>query len=141
MPARILAVSCALALAPLVANAFDSKDLQGLWAESTQNHYACTATNRYQRLELAPDAKTLSITFESRARGGKTSAKKKRIALAVLRIEEHALTVRFVGHDDPADPLFGDWQMSFLGTGVYRWHLVSRHETLQPAPIVVRCEP
>ena len=139
MQARFIAVFCTLVLSPLLAHAFDSKELQGAWAESTQNRYACTSTNRYQRLELAPDGKTLTITFERRARAGKANAQE-RFNLAVVRAEDHALTVRFVGHDDPADPLFGDWQLSVLGPGVYRWHLVSKHETLQPAPIVVRCE-
>ncbi len=140
MPSRSIAVACALAAAPLLANAFDTRELQGLWAESAQNRYACTATNRYQRLELAADRRTLTITVEHRARAGKANARE-HLALAVIRDEDHALTVRFVGHDDPGDPLFGDWQMSFLGPGVYRWHLVSKHESLQPAPIVVRCEP
>jgi hypothetical protein len=139
MQVRFIAVSCTLALLPVLANAFDRTELQGLWAESTLNRYACTATNRYQRLELAADGKTLTIAFEHRARAGKASARE-RLSLAVMQAEDHALTVRFVGHDDPNDPLFGDWQMSFLGPGIYRWHLVSKHETLQPAPIVVRCE-
>jgi hypothetical protein len=139
MQVRFIAISCTLAVSPLLGNAFDSAELKGHWAESTQNRYACTSSNRYQHFELAPDGKTLTITFEHRARAGKANALE-RLTLAVTRVEDHALTVRFVGHDDPSDPLVGDWQMSFLGPGIYRWHLVSKHETLQPAPIVVRCE-
>ena len=135
---RLIAAVCTLALSPLLANAFDGAELRGLWAESTQNRYACTSTNRYQHFELSLDGKTLTISFEPRARTGKARPGE-RLTLAVTRTEDHALTVRFVGHDTPSDPLFGDWRMSFLGPGVYRWHLVSAHETLQPAPIVVRC--
>ena len=138
MQVRFIATACALALSPLLANAFDSTELRGLWAESTQNRYACTSANRYQHFELALDGKTLTITFEPHARAGKAKAGE-RLTLTVVRAEDHALTVRFVGHDAAGDPLAGDWKMSFLGPGVYRWHLVSAHETLQPAPIVVRC--
>jgi hypothetical protein len=138
MQVRFIASACSLALFPLLANAFDSTQLSGLWAESTQNRYACTSTTRYQHFELALDGKTLAITFEPHAHAGKAKAEE-RLTLTVIRAEEHALTVRFDGHDAPGDSLAGDWQMSFLGPGVYRWHLVSAHETLQPAPIAVRC--
>ena len=138
MRVRFIAAACILALCPVAATAFDSAELRGLWAESTQNRYACTSTNRYQHFELAADGKTLTISFEPRARTGKPKPAE-RLSLSVIRAEDHALTVRFVGHDTPSDPLFGDWRMSFLGPGVYRWHLVSAHETLQPAPIVIRC--
>jgi hypothetical protein len=138
MQVRFIAAACTLALHPLLAGAFDSAELRGLWAESTQNRYACTSASRYQHFELSLDGKTLTIGFEPRTRTSKAKAGE-RLTLAVIRTEEHSLTVRFVGHDTPGDPLFGDWRMSFLGPGVYRWHLVSAHETLQPAPIIVRC--
>jgi hypothetical protein len=52
MQVRFIAAACTLALPPLLANAFDGAELRGLWAESTQNRYACTPTSRYQHLEL-----------------------------------------------------------------------------------------
>jgi hypothetical protein len=140
MRTRLPAFFLALAAAPLSADALDAKELQGLWAESTLNRYACTSTNRYQRFELAPDGKTLTLLIEHRSRTAKSKGPE-RLALDVVRNEDHALVVRFPGHEGPQDPLAGDWAISMLGPGAYRWHLVSAHETLQPAPIGVRCEP
>src|SRR6185369_12551257 len=125
--ARSMAIIACAALAPC-AQAFDKAELQGLWAESMANRYACTSTNRHQRFELAPDGKSLTIRVEHSSRAG-TPKEPETIRLSVLRAEDHALVVHFDGHDDAKDPLAGEWRISFLGPGVYRWHLISAHES------------
>ena len=131
---------CAVALAgllPCAAAAFDRADLAGLWAESNRSHYACTPTNRYQRFELAADGRRLTITVQHRSRTRDNEV----LNLDVTRSDEHSLYVRFHGHDDAADPLAGEWALTMLGPGVYRWHQASEHEGLKAAPIGVRCAP
>lgn len=116
--------------------AFDRAALAGLWAESLHSRFACTPTNRYQRFELSGDGKHLVIAIQK----SKTHAGEM-MNLDVTRSDEHSLYVQFAGHTDASDPLAGEWAMTMLGPGVYRWHLASEHEGLRPAPIGVRCAP
>ena len=95
MRVRFIAAACILALCPVAATAFDSAELRGLWAESTQNRYACTSTNRYQHFELAADGKTLTISFEPRARTGKPSFFNSEIDIFFIAIGD--LSVHFTG--------------------------------------------
>ena len=119
------------------ASAFDRADLVGLWAESLHSRYACTPSNRYQRFDLSADGQHLVIAIQQKlkARASET------LDLDVTRSDEHSLYVQFRGHSEPADPLAGEWAITMLGPGVYRWHLASEHEALKPAPIGVRCAP
>ena len=117
--------------------AFNPSDLQGLWAESLQSRFACVPNNRHQRIELSKDGRTLTITVVHRS----ASRKSEVIALDVLKTDEHSLYFRFPGAHAPSDPFAGEWAITMLGPGVYRWHMTSEHETLRPAPIGVRCEP
>jgi hypothetical protein len=122
-------------LAGLPAQAFDMDELKGLWAESTQSRFACTSTNRYQRFELSADNKHLLIKSQHGPGGPAAS----NYELDIIRREKHSLFLQFPGHSDPADPLSGEWALTMLGPGVYRWHLAQEHEGLKPAPIGVRC--
>jgi len=128
-------VACLAPLQALPALAFDAADLRGLWAESNRSHFACTPTNRYQRLALSADGKSLTIATEHRTKGREAEV----VVLDVERSDEHSLYLRFRGHNDASDPLSGEWALSMLGPGVYRWHLATEHEGLRPAPIGVRC--
>ena len=132
-----LSTACLASLQAIPVQAFDPADLQGVWAESNRSHYACTPTNRRQRLALSSDGKTLSVTTELKS---KTHAPDV-VTLDVTRTDEHSLYLRFRGHEGSSDPLAGEWALSMLGPGVYRWHLASEHEGNRPAPIGVRCAP
>ena len=136
---RLLALPLAglVSLHPMPVCAFDPADLRGLWAETNRSLFACTPTNRYQRLSLSADGKTLAITTERKSRARDADV----VTLDVTRSDEHRLYLRFRGHDAASDPLAGEWALSMLGPGVYRWHLASEHEGNRPAPIGVRCAP
>jgi hypothetical protein len=133
---RVLLNLALVVTAPWAA-AFDRNDLAGFWAESNKSHFACTSTNLYQRFELSPDEKHLTLHIQE----GPKSHKTKPVELDVIRSDEHSLYLRFVGRTDPGDPMAGEWALTILGPGVYRWHLASEHEGLKPAPIGVRCAP
>ena len=120
-----------------MAFAFDAKDLDGLWAESMQNRYACTPTNRHQRFELSADLKTLTITTVPRF----SKQASVTIHLLVTKTDDKSIYFRFPGEHSPPDPLAGEFAITMIGPGVYRWHVTSEHEALKPAPIGIRCEP
>ena len=117
--------------------AFNASDLDGLWAETTQTRYACTSTNRHQRLALSQDGKTLTLTLIFRS----TARRNEVINFEVDRSDEHSIYFQFPGNHPPPDPLSGVWAITMLGPGVYRWHSTSEHESPTAAPIGVRCEP
>jgi hypothetical protein len=119
------------------ALAFEAKDLDGLWAESMQNRYACTPTNRHQRFELSTDLKTLTITTVPRF----SKQASVTIHLLVTKTDDKSIYFRFPGEHSPSDPLAGEFAITMIGPGVYRWHVTSEHEALKPAPIGIRCEP
>lgn len=119
------------------AQAFDPSALNGLWAESLRSRFACTPTNRYQRFELSADGRRLVIAMQHGPEGRKHAE----VELTVTRSDEHSLYLVFKDHNDPSDPLAGEWALTLLGPGAYRWHLASEHEGLKPAPIGVRCGP
>lgn len=126
-----------LAFHASVASGFDPGDLRGTWGESKLSQYACSPSSRRQKFELSADAKTLTVTLFSKA----GSRRSEELVFDVLRTDEHSIYFRFPGQHVPPDPLSGEWAISMLGPGVYRWHMTSAHESLQPAPIGVRCEP
>lgn len=130
-----LFVACGL-VPCLQAQAFDAKELQGTWAESRQNQYACTPTNRRQAIEISADGRTLKVTIQPKAGSRRSEV----LNFDVTGADEHSVRFRFPGSHEPPDPMAGEWAISMLGPGVYRWHLVSAHEGIQPAPVGIRCE-
>lgn len=132
--AGLLALFLGLAMP---AQAFDARELQGLWGESLHSRYACAPGNRYQRFALTADGKRLVVTAQHGLKGRKLSV----YELEVTRSDEHSLYLQFPGHTEPSDPLAGEWAFSVLGPGVYRWHLASGQESVKSAPIGVRCAP
>ena len=131
MPKDRSLVAFALSFAlPSVTAAFDRADLAGLWAESNHGHYACSPNNLHQRFELSDDSRQLAVITQRRAK----SHDRESLHLDVIRSDEHSLYVRFPGHNDASDPLAGEWALTMLGPGVYRWHLASEHEGVKPAP-------
>ena len=133
---RWLAVGCVVCGAGS-AQAFNDDDLRGLWAESNQNRYACTPTNRYQRFQLSADQKTLIVTIIRKS----TSKPTEIVPLDIIKTDERSIYFRFPGKHLAPDPLAGEFAITIIGPGVYRWHMTSGHDTLKPAPIGIRCEP
>ena len=131
-----LFLACGL-LPCLPAQAFDTRELQGTWAESRQNQYACTPTNRRQTIELSADGRTLAVTIQHKTGSRRSEVLK----FDITKTDEHSVYFRFPGSHEPPDPMAGEWAITLLGPGVYRWHVVSAHEGAQPAPIGIRCEP
>jgi hypothetical protein len=104
------------------AFAFEPKDLDGLWAESVQNRYACNPKNRHQRFELSADLKTLIITVVPRSSKQAPAT----IHLLVTKADDKSIYFRFPGEHGPSDPLAGEFAISMIGPGVYRWHVRAR---------------
>lgn len=129
----------ALFLCSLFSNvcAFDPNDLQGLWAESTLNKYACNPKNKHQRIALSPDQKTLTITTVSKLSKQSPVV----IQLMVTRTDENSVYFRFPGEHVAPSPLAGEFAISIIGVGVYRWYLVSESRNVRSNPIGIRCEP
>ena len=119
------------------AMAFDAGDLKGLWAESTYSRYACTSTNRHQRMELAPDGRSLRVTLIHSS----SKMKPETVILDIQRRDEHSLYFTLPRTGEAGLQASDEWAITMLGPGVYRWHMTSEHENLKPAPIGVRCEP
>jgi hypothetical protein len=129
------------ALAPAASGQdFDWALLDGQWAESSQQRWACRPDNRHQRLAPSRDRRLLVFANDRKWKLG-TGQEVEQYAAAIVRSGAHFLVIRY-GSDIPGIPdELREWELRFVGPGTYRWRATSWPEGQYNDVIGVRCAP
>lgn len=117
---------------------FNWKLTEGSWSESTRHQYACRADNVQFRIVVAPDKKRVTFKYDRLISpdGGKET---RELGAEVLRADDHSLVLKY----DKENPLMstGEWELRFLGPGVYRMGFSGWDKGTYNNVVGVKCGP
>lgn len=117
---------------------FDWSILEGKWAESTRNQFACRPENLHQWLSASEDKKAITFKNDRKWKIGSGQAVEEYSA-SIVRSSPNVLVIRYSGDllDIPEE--FREWEMRFIGPGTYRWRPTAWPEGVFNDVIGVRC--
>lgn len=134
----LLTVPAWAASPPREEAAFDWSQLAGLWAESAEHAYACIASNLHFRFAIAPDRKSLAFKLDRKWKIG-TGQDVEEYSAKILAAEGRRLVIRYGPELGTLSPEMAEWELLFIGPGVYRWRSTSWRPGQYNSVIGIRC--
>lgn len=138
----ILSLAITVALTSTTAcarNTFDWSLLQGKWAESSENKFACRPDNLHQQFEVSADRKTLVFKNDRKWRMGKGPEIEKYSA-AIVSHAPNVLVIKYGSDLKDIPEKYREWEIRFIGPGTYRWRATSWPVDRYNDVIGVKCE-
>lgn len=99
---------------------FDWSALDGFWAESSDHEYACRAENLRQRFEPSSDRKALVFRNDRDWTIG-TGQQVRQYSASIVHASRGVLVIRYGPELTGLSDEMREWEMRFIGPGVYRW--------------------
>lgn len=137
----LLALLCAPAIVPVRADQpqpFDWSLLDGHWAESTRHQFACRPDNVHFRIVVSPDRRRLTFKLDrpTDLGGGKEV---REYGAEIRRAESHSIFLRYDKENVYLVAADGEWELRFLGPGVYRTGFTGWDKGTYNNVVGVRC--
>ena len=134
-----LLLACAGA-APVHAQGFDYKLLEGEWAESVRNGYGCRPDNLHFRLAVSADHTHLDFVLDRPWRIGR-AAPVQRYGAAIVSESPTMLVIRYDDSVAGIPANMREWEMLFIGPGTYRWRATFWRRGEYNDVVGVKCGP
>jgi hypothetical protein len=118
---------------------FDWSLLNGQWAESAEHAYACRPDNVHFSFDVSPDRSGLRFKLDRPwPIAGKQLAE---YSASIVEASGRMLVIRYGPElsDIPSD--MREWELLFIGPGVYRWRATAWRSGSYNNVIGVRCRP
>jgi len=100
--------------------AFDWQLLSGKWAESAQHAFACRPDNLHFHFAVSPDRKTLTFKLDRKWVIG-TGKEVEEYNATIVSAEGRLMVIRYGPEVGELTPEMAEWELLFIGPGVYRW--------------------
>ena len=137
LPAALALMVAAALPAVAAAQGFDRAQLAGLWAESARGSYACSNDNLHQRMTLSDDGKLLTFKLDRKWRIA-SGREVEQYSATVLESGPNRLVIRYDAEPNLSREM-SEWEMMFIGPGVYRWRSTSWPAGDYNTVVGVRC--
>jgi hypothetical protein len=139
MRLTFLAVAGALMCSNAASTSFDWTLLQGRWAESSDHAFACRQDNVHFRFETNADR--TRVTFRLDRPWPIAGKQVTEYSAAIVEASGRMLVIRYGPELDGTAPEMREWELLFIGPGVYRWRATSWRSGSYNNVIGVRCPP
>lgn len=98
--------------------------LNGTWAESSNNDFACRSDKVQQQFEVSKDGRRLTF-ISDRELETFTGQKVKRYSAEIIESKPYSLFISYGEEVTGLSDEFRNWEMRFIGPNTYRWRPVS----------------
>jgi hypothetical protein len=124
----------------VLAQSFDWTLLQGQWAESTKNQFACRPDNLHHRFEPSADKKSIVFRLDRKWKI-LTGKEVEHYAATIKKAELNVLVISYGPELGETPPEMKEWELRFIGPGTYRWRSTAWPEGQYNAVIGIKCGP
>ncbi len=112
--------------------------LSGLWAESSEQKFACQSDNLHFRFVVSEDKKRLTFKLDRKWRIG-TGKEVEEYGADIRSAEGRIMVIRYDKSLGELSPEMSEWEILFIGPGVYRWRSTSWRLNQYNNVIGVKC--
>lgn len=125
---------------PAASQGFDWTLLNGQWAESVEQKFACRPDNLHHKFEVSANRKTITFQLDRKWKIG-TGQRVESYSATVVKSAPNVLTLRYGPELGGLSDAQREWQLRFIGPGTYRWRLTAWPEGQYNQVIGVKCNP